>query len=236
MFSGLVQAFAWVTIVFAADGALRAGEALWRNAEWKPSDLPPVPVQQATIKKSEPIAGIIFSVLWLILITTAPYLIAAYVRGGGRQRPASTAGHSPSCRCSTLTVLTQMMPLVVVIICIGIVKEVLRLAEGRYTVRLAIATTVLNAAVAHPVHLGVRRLRDMEPELHCDDQPGVGHADSTAAYVWSISSPRYSLASRCSATSWTASPHSPVRCVTRKQRQYSQKDVLDGRKRFTNMV
>ena len=143
IFSGLVQAFAWVTVVFALmEHFVR--EKPWKKEEWNPSDLPPVPVQQAVIKKSEPIAGIIFSILWLMLITTAPYLIGAYIPSAGE-----TAGIAGSMHAIVpvfnLTVLAQLMPLVVIIICLGIIKEVLRLAEGRYTVRLAITLTVINA-------------------------------------------------------------------------------------------
>ena len=182
VFSGLVQAFAWVTIVFALMERFARGKP-FKDAEWKPSDLPPVPVQRATIKKSEPIAGIIFSVLWLILITTAPYLIAAYVPEAGAAGGA--AGGVAIVPVFNLEVLTQMMPLVVIIICIGIVKEVLRLAEGRYTVRLAIATTVLNAASLILFIWVYGGSAIWNPNFIATINPAWG-ADSTAAYVWSI--------------------------------------------------
>jgi hypothetical protein len=143
VFSGLVQAFAWVTAVFALMEHFVRGK-LWSKEEWKPSDLLPVPVQQAVIKKSEPIAGIIFSILWLMLITTAPNLIGVYIAPAGEVTDIAGNLHA-IVPVFNLAALAQLMPLVVIIICLGIVKEALRLAEGRYTVRLAVALTVINA-------------------------------------------------------------------------------------------
>ena len=144
IFSGLVQAFAWVTAIFAIMEHF-ARETPWKRSEWKPGDLPPVPEQKTTIKKSEPIAGIIFSILWLILITTAPQLLGVYILQPGESVSLTGATLTNIIPIFNLTVLQQLLPFVVIIICLGIVKEVFRLAEGRYTVRLAIATTVLNA-------------------------------------------------------------------------------------------
>ena len=144
IFSGLVQAFAWVTAIFAIIEHI-ARETPWKRSEWKPGDLPPVPEKKAIIKKSEPIAGIIFSMLWLMLITTAPQLLGVYFAPAGEVTNWFGSLHA-IVPIFNLTVLHQLMPFVVIIICLGIVKEVFRLAEGRYTVRLAIATTILNAA------------------------------------------------------------------------------------------
>ncbi len=142
IFNALVQAFAWVTGIFALmEHFVR--EKIWKKDEWKPSDLPPVPVQQAVIKKSEPIVGIIFSILWLILITTAPQLIGVYIAPAGEVTDIAAAFHS-AIPVFNLTVLMHLMPLVVVITGLGILKEALRLAEGRYTVRLAIIITLIN--------------------------------------------------------------------------------------------
>jgi hypothetical protein len=183
IFSAVVQAFAWVTAVFALmEHFVR--EKLWKKEEWKPSDLPPVPVQQAAIKKSEPIVGIIFSILWLILITTAPQLIGAYIAPAGEVIDAVGVLHA-IIPVFNLTVLAQLMPLVVIIICLGIVKEVLRLAEGRYTVRLAIAMTVLNAASLILFIWVYGGPAIWNPNFITSLNVGWS-AGGTAAYVWSI--------------------------------------------------
>jgi hypothetical protein len=182
VFSGLVQAFAWVTIVFALMERF-AREKLWKKGEWNPSDLPPVPVQQAVIKKSEPIAGIIFSILWLILMTTAPYLIGAYIAAPGEV--VSVQSFHSIVPVFNLNVLAHLMPLVVIIICLGIVKEVLRLAEGRYTVRLAIATTVISAASLILFIWVYGGPAIWNPNFVTMLNAAWG-ADGTAAYVWGI--------------------------------------------------
>lgn len=183
IFSGLVQAFAWVTGIFALIEHF-AREKPWKNPEWKPGDLPPVPEQKAVIKKSEPIVGIIFSILWLILITTAPQLLGAYIAPAGQV--TNWAGNLHAIvPIFNLTVLQQMMPLVVVIICLGIVKEVFRLAEGRYTVRLAIATTILNAATLILFIWVYGGPAIWNADFITALNVGWG-ADSTAAHIWSI--------------------------------------------------
>jgi len=131
IFSGLMQAFAWVTVVFALIEHFAKGK-FYPEADWNPEDLPPVPEQRAIIRRSEPIVAIAFSVLWIALIVSVPELFAVYT--GGDVIPVFD-----------LSALRGLLPLVVLIAGLGIVKEALRLAEGRHTLRLAVATAVLGA-------------------------------------------------------------------------------------------
>ena len=132
IFMGAVQAFAWVTVVFALLERFAKGKP-HKDADWNPADLPPVPEQRAVIKRSEPIVSIAFAALWISLIVSVPELFAVYFDGG-------------SVPVFNLAGLHTLMPLVVLIAGLGIVKELLRLIEGRYTLRLAIATAVINVA------------------------------------------------------------------------------------------
>ncbi len=184
IFSGLVQAFAWVTAVFAIMEHF-ARERPWKRSEWKPGDLPPVPEQKAQIKKSEPIVGIIFSILWLILITTAPQLLGVYFLQPGESASVIGATVPNIVPIFNLTALQQLMPFVVIIICLGIVKEVFRLAEGRYTVRLAIATTIINAASLILFIWVYGGPAIWNPNFVTTLSAGWG-ADSTVAHIWSI--------------------------------------------------
>jgi len=134
VFSAMVQAFAWVTIVFALIERWSGGSFL-KDMEWNPDDLPPVPEKNTAIPRGEPIACIVFIVLLLVLINAAPQLFGAYILEDGSLRmvPAFDPG-----------VFYRQLPLVDVMICVGLVKEALRLVVGRYTLPLSLAITALN--------------------------------------------------------------------------------------------
>lgn len=131
---GLIQAFAWVTGIFALIEHF-AKDAPYRGKDWNPADLPPVPVQKATIKRSEPIVGIVFTVLFLVIMNVSPQLFGAYFPVDGSMRVVPVFD---------LNVFYRLLPLIDVMICLGILKELLRLVIGRYTVGLSAALVVIN--------------------------------------------------------------------------------------------
>ena len=133
VFNGLIQAFAWVTVIFALIERF-AKDTPYKNKDWNPADLPPVPEQKATIKRSEPIVGIVFTVLFLVVINTMPHLLGAYMFTGSRTIVP----------VFDLTVFYRLLPLIDVMICLGLVKELLRLIVGRYTISLSVALVVVN--------------------------------------------------------------------------------------------
>ncbi|MGI5848946.1 MAG: hypothetical protein ACOX8Q_02575 [Christensenellales bacterium] len=128
--SALVQAFAFVTIVFVLlERFIFKNKGL--KGQWKPDDLPPVPAKNIIIKRSEPIVGIVFVIVVIIIFNTAPWLMGAF------------AGKT-AIPIFNLTTLKSMLPLINVMLCLGILKEIFRLVSGHYSVRLAIAVTALN--------------------------------------------------------------------------------------------
>jgi len=134
IFSAMVQAFAWVTIIFALIERW-SKNSLVKDTEWDPGDLPPVPEKNTTIPRSESIVGIVFIVLLLVLLNAAPQLFSAYILEDGSLRMAPVFN---------LTAFYRQLPLVNVMICFGLVKEALRLIVGRYTHPLSLALTALN--------------------------------------------------------------------------------------------
>jgi hypothetical protein len=67
-----LQGFAWVTISFGVlelTGAQKEKIKKERAREWHPSELPALPDGQNKISRADPIAGIIFIVLFLVLFT-----------------------------------------------------------------------------------------------------------------------------------------------------------------------
>ncbi len=128
-----VQSFAVITIIFAAIERFSDRKEKIKAPDWRPSDLPPIPTQKARISKSEPIIGIIFGVIAIILFNVAPWLIGA--------NDFSTRTFVP---LFNLDVLLKMMPLINAIFALGILKEVVRLVIGRYNFRLAAAVVIIN--------------------------------------------------------------------------------------------
>jgi len=134
IFAALVQAFAWVTAIFAVFERCTKGSP-FKDSEWDPKELPPVPEKNTAIPRSEPIAGIVFTVLLLVLLNAAPQLFSAYIPENGSLRMVPVFD---------LDVFYRQLPLIDVLICVGLVKEALKLAAGRYTLPLSLALTALN--------------------------------------------------------------------------------------------
>ncbi|MDR3552143.1 MAG: hypothetical protein P4L75_03365 [Clostridia bacterium] len=137
IFSGLMEAFAWVTIVFALieHFSVDINAAKRKRARWKPSDLPEIPVKGALIKPSGPIVGIIFIAIFFILINFAPGLFSVYF---------SKAGASPI-PVFSLSVLKSYMLLINIWFAVAIFKEIMKLVCGRYNISFAVANVLLGS-------------------------------------------------------------------------------------------
>lgn len=133
LFSALIQAFAWVTAIFALTERFAKNEML-DKCDWNPADLPPVPDKKNTIKRSEPIVGMVFTVLFLAVVNTIPQLFGAYFFSEGYT----------IIPLFDLDVFYSLLPFIDAMICIGLIKELIRLIVGRYTLSLLAATVVLN--------------------------------------------------------------------------------------------
>ncbi|MBU5670986.1 hypothetical protein [Paenibacillus brevis] len=83
--SAASQGFVWVTVVFAMIeyGIRKKTPSEYGSMSWRPSDLPPIPDSRAEIKLSEPIAGIIFTVLFTIVLLSGAELLAIYTTASG---------------------------------------------------------------------------------------------------------------------------------------------------------
>ena len=127
-FMGLIYAFAFVTALFAFFE--RRGVKI--DMDNGLNDLPPVPKKSERIDRHEPITGIVLSTLFLVVILLgAPYFIGMF--NGTDFIPLFNQ-----------EVLQQQWMLIAGIFALGVLKEVLRLNEGRYTFRLAVASLLLN--------------------------------------------------------------------------------------------
>lgn len=134
VFMALLQAFAWLTLGLALADRFAGKQIIFPDEDWRPSELPPVPAENVIIKRSEPIASMIFIVIVMVLFNAAPQLFSVYVGGG---YPAVI----PLFNLDKWAAFIGMFNL---LFALGLVKEAVRLLFGRYNVTLAISVAVIN--------------------------------------------------------------------------------------------
>ncbi|MGM0851276.1 MAG: hypothetical protein ACQEWI_01470 [Bacillota bacterium] len=148
------QTFAWITIVFAfidyrqvISGEVKKGKV----QEWKPADLPPIPDHKKEIKRGEVLTGIIFSILFLILILFSNRMMGVFVFEENEFK-----GIAPFLNPETLN---DYLLLIYLIVGLGIFKESLKLIIGRWTKKLGVSTLIINVVT---LILGLFLLMDQQ--------------------------------------------------------------------------
>lgn len=131
--SGGFMAFGWVTIIFAI--LEWKGVKLDMTSEWTIETLPPVPLNEAVIKKSESISSLVFSILFGVLFLFSPQLLGIYI---------NINGDFSIIPIFNLAELARLMPLLLIGIGVSIFKYSYWLMAGRYSIRLASISVVCN--------------------------------------------------------------------------------------------
>ncbi len=128
IWNGLLGAFAWVTGIFALleYKGVSTGEL---SSAWEVSSLPPVPRNETKIPISESVVGIIFHIFLLILFTSAPRLFGIYL---------VKDGNLTAYPVFDLIVLEDILPLFLIGIGLGILKNIYALIERQYNIRYAV--------------------------------------------------------------------------------------------------
>ena len=134
--SGMIQAFAWVTIVFAVLQHYEGKAHILKEFEWHPKDLPEVPVTTSVIAKSDPIASIVFIVLLFVCINVGPTLFDHW----------STFPKERVIPLFDWAVFTKYLYLINISIALDLCIEIAKLYFGRYTKSLASISIIMNAA------------------------------------------------------------------------------------------
>lgn len=133
IFGAGFQVFAWVTIGFAVAQKYNA-KIDEEDKKWSPAELPEVPAEKARIKKSEPIAGIVITVFFLLLFFTVPNMMGIF----------STSGGITFVPFFDATVFNKMLPLIGVVFGLEILKDFVKLIVGKYNLKLAALITLAN--------------------------------------------------------------------------------------------
>ena len=97
-------------------------------------NLPPVPEMKARISRSEPIVGLVFLGIFIVVFAFAPQYIGFWNVGG--------VGFVS---VFDLAVIRSVMWIFLICFAASAVKEVVKLIDGRYTIRLMIVTIFCNA-------------------------------------------------------------------------------------------
>lgn len=127
---GWFSSFAFVTLLFAI--FYRKGvkmDTLYDSID----NLPPVPKKSNKISKAEPIAGIIFCMVFTIIFLVCPQLIAVFIRKEDINITATLFN---------IDYIHQTWYFVVMFAILGVAGECVKLIEGAYTKRLMIVTIV----------------------------------------------------------------------------------------------
>jgi hypothetical protein len=137
-----MQGFAWVTAAFAI--AEYNGVKLLDKKDikegWSIAELPELPQKEATISRVETVISIILSTIFISILCFAPQVLAAYINIGSTSTTVIPVFN--------LSVINQFKMLFVVLFILGIIKEVLKLYYGRWTLKLSIPVVILSIASA----------------------------------------------------------------------------------------
>ncbi len=139
LFGALFQAIAWVTIIFAIfeHYEVSLGKEFKEGDKWDTGKLPALPAMETVIKPAEAIAGLLFTIMAVILFNYAEHLIGIY--------NFNDEGITTVIPLFNHVVFRSLLPLVNIMLAIGALKELLKLALGKWTIGLAAANLFFNA-------------------------------------------------------------------------------------------
>ncbi|TDQ39789.1 hypothetical protein [Aureibacillus halotolerans] len=131
------QGFAWVTIIFAlVDLKQRSNQKEATKAkEWKLSELPQIPDENATIKRSDPIGSLIFTVLFTIVLLYSSELLGVWRFTDGQRLVIPFLDGS---------VFQKYAPLVWGIAIISILKDCVRMILRKRNGKMLVFHTVVS--------------------------------------------------------------------------------------------
>lgn len=135
VFSGILQAIFWVTVVFVIMEHSSDNEAP-ESSEWKLTDLPEVPHPKATISRVETSVEIAFTVFFTFLVLFQPQLIGYYA--------SSVDSGLQSIPLFNLEYLTSYTILIVFAASVTVLFSIWKLVAGRWNLKVVIANIIDN--------------------------------------------------------------------------------------------
>jgi hypothetical protein len=181
-FSACIQAFAWVTVIFGVleyTGALKG--KIDSVDDWKPSDLPPLPEYERRIGRADPIAGIVFTILFVALVTYAFQLFGVWMPAQGSPTAVIPFLNEP--------VFRGFLPLIWAAAAAGVLNEAVKLIIGRWTpslIGLDFLVQVLGFGVGIWIfsHQSIWNSNFMQQIVQAGLIPASGETFQTINTVW----------------------------------------------------
>ncbi|HHZ05482.1 MAG TPA: hypothetical protein GX401_01635 [Clostridiales bacterium] len=126
---GLISAFAFVTLIFAVfyHKGINIGN------EFDLNNLPAVPNKKQVLSKKESIFEIAILILFFVIFITAPQIFGAIVDSPTRIIPIFN-----------VDVIKGTWYIILLFTAMGVIREIIKLLEGRYNKRVMIATIITN--------------------------------------------------------------------------------------------
>lgn len=147
LFSAGSQGFVWVTVIFALiDYGIQkkytgSGEL---SKTWSPSELPPIPDPKSQIKLAEPVAGIIFTILFTFIFMFDSDLIGvnAHLNDTWHLIPLMNS-----------EVISKYLPFIAILGILNVLKEIYKIIVRRRT--RALLTIHIGISLASLVFVGI---------------------------------------------------------------------------------
>lgn len=134
IYQGLLSAFAMVTLIFILiehfGGEEVSAELKTEKKAWKLDDLPEIPQDKLRIKRGDPIAAIIFTLIFLAIINVSPQLFGFYQQTDSGMNIIGFLGEG----FRTFLVWINLS------LIIGLVLEAVKLAYARWTFFLIVSS------------------------------------------------------------------------------------------------
>jgi hypothetical protein len=138
--SGGLQGFVWVTAVFAIleYQGVKTNKKNMKEDTWKISDLPEIPHNKAIISRGESVVSIVFSTIVIMVLYFAPQYLGVFILD---KAPGYTL-----IPFFNIEVLNGYKMLLLAVYLTALIKEVLKIIAGRWTLKLSLSIAVLNIA------------------------------------------------------------------------------------------
>jgi hypothetical protein len=128
--TGMIGAFGWVTLIFAAIERY-SPEHIDMNKEeiFQPRDLPQVPKEKERIHPADPIATMVFTLVAMVLAYYVPRFVGFY--------PGAflAGGFIP---LFNETIYMMYLPFIVIVLAFALLREIGKLVTGRWTIPMSI--------------------------------------------------------------------------------------------------
>ena len=121
--SALIQAFGWVTLVFFF---LEREQIKLQDIKtpWSLNSLPEIPYKKAVIDKGDSIVGIIFAVIFIVVLVCVPELLGAWVKDAN--------GEMVAIPVFNMAAWSKVLPLLIASFVLGIIDDLTKLVVGQY--------------------------------------------------------------------------------------------------------